>query len=54
MEGITQTKPDEVVDGASIAKVQEQCVVPTKVSSPWFLFIQRVSPRIDPTTKDNV
>lgn len=54
MEGITQTKPDEVVHGASIAKVQEQCVVPTKVSSPWFLFIQRVSPRIDPTTKDNV
>lgn len=54
MEDIPQTKPNEAVHSASIQKVQEDSVIPTKVSSPRFLSLQRVSPRIDPNAEDKV
>nr|ADE76186.1 unknown [Picea sitchensis] len=51
IEDVSQTKPNDAVHGSSIQKVQEDSVVSTKVSSPRFLSLQRVSPRIDPALR---
>eukprot|EP01018_Ginkgo_biloba_P032840 Gb_38809 [translate_table: standard] len=50
---LSQTKPNDTVN-VPIQKVQEELPVPTKVSSPRFLSLQRTSSRIDPTVVDQV